>query len=188
MEGGVELMMDPIAWFLIKIDPLLIAPYRWFVNPLCGWWVGTFFLALWAGVLSELTLAAAYRANRGQIARNWQHTRYYHSQSFKAKQAGDEKAYTGINRLANEAFGKSFFLFAAMGMGSLWPAFFAAAWLNKRFGDIVFELPLWPGGVELNFLAPFVVLYIAARMIIGRLKRYLPLLKPASIDLEHKTP
>lgn len=33
-----------------------------------------------------------------------------------------------MNKLANEAFGRGFFLKAAMGMASLWPAFLAAAW------------------------------------------------------------
>jgi len=42
-----------------------------------------------------------------------------------------------INRLANESFGRSFFLSAAMGMGALWPLFFAAGWLDLRYkGEI----------------------------------------------------
>ena len=116
--------MEPITWLLTKIDPVLIYPYRWFENPMLGWWMGTFILALWASLLGELTLAAAYRLNRSHIARNLDRTSYFHLQSLKAKQAGDEKAYKGINKLANEEFGKSFFLFMAMGMASLWPAFF----------------------------------------------------------------
>ena len=124
--------MDAIARVLHKIDPVLIAPYRFFDDPMLGWWVGTFVLALWAAFLGELTLAVAYRVNRGPIARTSERTLYYHEQSLKAKQAKDEGAYKKINRLANEAYGKTFFLFIAMGMGSLWPAFFAAAWLNER--------------------------------------------------------
>jgi hypothetical protein len=172
--------MEQIAWFLVKIDPVLIYPYRWFENPMIGWWVGTFILALWASLLGELTLAVAYRINRSHIARNLDQTSYYHVQSLKAKQAGDEKAYKGINKLANEEFGKSFFLFMAMGMASLWPAFFAAAWLSRRFGDIVFTLPNWLGAIELNFIAPFIVLYIAARMIFSRLKPFIPFINQVS--------
>jgi hypothetical protein len=172
--------MEQIAWLLTQIDPVLIYPYRWFEHPMLGWWVGTFILALWASLLGELTLAVAYRLNRKYIARNLDQTSYYHLQSLKAKQAGDEKAYKGINKLANEEFGKSFFLFMAMGMASLWPAFFAAAWLNKRFGDIVFVMPKWAGGLELSFIAPFIILYIVARMIFSRLKPYLPFLNQVS--------
>jgi hypothetical protein len=171
--------MESIHWLLVKIDPLLISPYRWFENPLLGWWVGTFLLALWASLLGELTLAVAYRINRNHISKKWDQTLYYHLQSLKAKKAGDEKAYKGINKLANEEFGKSFFLFMAMGMASLWPAFFAAAWLNKRFGDIVFAFPKWAGGLELNFIAPFIILYIAARIIFTKLRPHLPFLSQA---------
>jgi hypothetical protein len=160
------------------IDPLLIAPYRWFTDPMLGWWVGTFVLALWATILGELTLAVAYRANRKYIAKNFEKTSYFHLQSLKAKQAGDEKAYKGINKLANEEFGKSFFLFMAMGMASLWPAFFAAAWLSERFAEIRFVLPKWAGGLELNFIAPFIILYVLARFAFSRIKPYVPFLKP----------
>ena len=168
--------MDAINWFLNTIDPVLISPYRWFENPMLGWWVGTFVLAFWATLLGELTLAVAYHINRSHIAKNWEQTEFYHQRSLNAKAAGDEAAYKGINKLANEAFGKSFFLFMAMGMASLWPAFFAAAWLNLRFADIVFTLPRWAGGFELNFIAPFIILYIAARILFARLKPYLPFL------------
>ena len=172
--------MEQITWFLTKIDPVLIYPYRLFENPMLGWWVGTFILALWASLFGELTLAVAYRINRRHIAKKLDQTTYYHLQSLKAKQAGDEEAYKGINKLANEEFGKSFFLFMAMGMASLWPAFFAAAWLNKRFGDIVFAMPKWAGGVELNFIAPFIILYIVARIIFSKLKPHIPLLNQVS--------
>jgi hypothetical protein len=163
--------MDPIKWLLTAIDPVLIAPYRLFENPMLGWWIGTAVLAFWAVVIGELTLAVAYFVNRRAVAENHERTLYYHEQSLKAKGAGDEKAYKGINDLANDAFGKSFFLLAAMGMASVWPAFFAAAWLDMRFGEIVLHLPEWAGGWELSFLAPFIILYIAIRVGYGRLKR-----------------
>ncbi|HHP7235219.1 MAG TPA: hypothetical protein ACFCUC_11365 [Desulfobacterales bacterium] len=170
--------MDPITPFLKTIDPILIAPYRLFENPLIGWWVGTLVLAFWAVLIGELTLAVVFRINRRPVDEYSKQTLYYHEQSLKAKQAGDEEAYKGINKLANEAYGKSFFLFIAMGMASLWPAFFAAAWLNLRFGDIEFALPDWAGGFELNFIAPFVIVYILVRVMFSRIKRHIPFLKP----------
>jgi hypothetical protein len=103
---------------------------------------------------------------------------YYHEQSMKAKQAGDEKAFKGINKLANEAYGKSFFLLMAMGMAALWPAFFAVAWLEKRFGNIGFMMPDWAGGVELSFTAPFILIYILLRVAWAKSKKkILPTLK-----------
>jgi hypothetical protein len=170
--------MDPIAPFLRPLDPFLIAPFRFFDDPILGWWLGTLVLAFWAVLIGELTVAAVFRINRTPVAKQWEETSYYHEQSLKAKQAGDEAAYKKINKLANEAYGKSFFLFIAMGMASLWPAFFAASWLNMRFGEIAIFLPKWMGGVELSFLAPFVLLYLAVRIIFSRVKRFIPFLKP----------
>ncbi|MGD9135465.1 MAG: hypothetical protein PVH42_01855 [Desulfobacterales bacterium] len=169
--------MDTITWLLNTIDPVLISPYRWFENPLLGWWLGTFILAGWSALIGELTLAVAYHINRRHVAKNWEQTHYYHDQSLKAKAAGDDVAYKGINKLANEAYGKSFFLSMAMGMASLWPAFFAVAWLNRRFSEIVFVLPKWAGGLEVNFIAPFIILYIAVRLLFAKLKPYLPIPK-----------
>ena len=163
--------MDPVALIISYIDPFLIAPYRWFENPDVSWCMGTFCLAFWAGIIGELTLAVAYRLNRHQVNQNDDQTLYYHQNSLAAKKAGDEAAYKGINDLANEAFGKAFFLLAAMGMASLWPAFFAAAWLDLRFGELSFTLPQWAGGLQLNIIAPFIVFYILARVLISKVKR-----------------
>lgn len=171
--------MNPVEKLMASIDPILIAPYRMFEDPMLGWWFGTTVLAFWAVLVGELTLAVVYRINRKPMAANWNKTMYYHEQSLKAKQAGDEDAYKGINKLANEAYGKSFFLFIAMGMATLWPAFFAAAWLNLRFADFLFKLPSWAGGLELNFVAPFVVLYIALRILFSKIKHFIPFLNLA---------
>jgi hypothetical protein len=162
--------MDPIAPFLSLIDPVLIAPYRIFENPLIGWWAGTFVLAFWSVLIGELTLIGVHRINRKPAVEYAEQTHYFHEQSLKAKQAGDEQAYRGINKLATEAYGKTFFLFVAMGMASLWPAFFAAAWLTTRFGDIVFTLPKWAGGLELSHIAPFIVCYICVRLAFSKIK------------------
>ena len=163
--------MDAIQLILNTIDPVLIFPYRLFDNPMTGWWVGTFFLAIWSVLIGEISMAFAGRVNRKAVSSNLDETMYYHEQSMKAKEAGDEKAYQGINKLANEAYGKSFFLLMAMGMAALWPAFFAAAWLDRRFGDFSFPLPGWVGGFDLSFLAPFIVFYIVQRMIWNKNKK-----------------
>ena len=156
--------MDSIQNILNFIDPVLIYPYRLFDNPMVGWWVGTFCLAAWAVLIGEITMAIANRVNKATISSNLADTMYYHEQSMKAKQAGDDEAYKGINKLANESYGKSFFLLMAMGMAALWPAFFAAAWLDERFGGIKFTMPVWAGGLELSFVAPFILVYIFLRV------------------------
>ncbi|MDZ7665678.1 MAG: hypothetical protein U5K27_10200 [Desulfotignum sp.] len=84
--------MDAIQPLLNFIDPVLIYPYRLFDNPMTGWWVGTFCLAAWAVLIGEITMAIAGRINRSAVSTNLDDTMYYHEQSMKAKQAGDEKA------------------------------------------------------------------------------------------------
>lgn len=163
--------MDLISFLINLIDPFLIEPYRWFQNPMMGWYFGTFIVAIWTVIMGDITLAIAYRLNSSYVKKVLEKTDYYHEQSLKAKSAGDEDSYKKINRLANEEFGRSFFLLLAMGMGSLWPAFFAVAWLNERFGHIIFfQLPEWMGGYGINFIGPFVCLYIIARFFISKVK------------------
>ena len=165
-----------IDWFLYRADHFLIAPYRWVDHALLGWWLGTFILALWAAVIGELTLALAFRINRIAVKERLDETSMYHERSINALKSGDKPSYKAINRLANEAFGKSFFLMMAMGMSSLWPLFLAAAWLQKRFGDIRFSFPFVDSG--LNFVPYFLVCYILARIFVGQVKKRLGVGQP----------
>ena len=158
--------LDSIIHF---IDPFLIAPYRWTCTPFWGWWIGTFILSCWAAILGELTLAVAYRVNRTEVKERLGETSLYQQRSLNALKSGDKKAYKSINRLANEAYGKSFFLMTAMGMSSLWPAFFAAAWLQKRFGDLRFPFPAMDEGI--NFVPYFIICYVLARITVGYFKK-----------------
>lgn len=170
-------------WLLLQIDPVLIRPYRWFDGPMLSWWLGTFFVALWAAVIGQVTMALVNRVNRDVVKEQMDETSMYQERSMNALKSGDKKAYKQINKLANEAFGKSFFTLAAMGMASLWPVFFAAAWLEKRFGEFVFTLPAWAGGVEFSFLAPFIILYIAVSFLLYKAKPYISLFRPPGRDL-----
>ncbi|MBN2126621.1 MAG: hypothetical protein JW821_20140 [Deltaproteobacteria bacterium] len=161
--------MSYIEWAIYHVDPILIAPYRWLDYPIPAWWLGTFVLGLWAALLGELTLAVAYRVNRTAVKERMDETSMYHQRSVNALKSGDKKSYKAINKLANEAFGKSFFLLMAMGMASLWPAFLAAAWLQERFGDIRFSFPYVKDG--LNFVPSFLICYVLARIIMKQLKK-----------------
>lgn len=161
--------MQYIDWLILTMDPFLIAPYRWIDNSLVGWWVGTFILAFWASLLGEFTLALAYKINHNTVTDRLEKTSSFHHRSFNALKSGDKKAYKAINRLANEEFGKSFFLLVAMGMSSLWPAFLAAAWLQERFGEIRFAFPFVKDG--LNFVPYFIICYILARLVLIQIKR-----------------
>lgn len=161
--------MDYLKSILSAVDFLLIIPYRWIDDPILGWWLGTFILGIWASILGELTLAAGYRINRSAVSQRLDETSYYQERSLNALKSGDKRSYKAINQLANDAFGRSFFLLMAMGMSSLWPAFLAGAWLQSRFGDLRFFFPFFNDG--LNFVPFFIICYILARFLVSGVKK-----------------
>jgi hypothetical protein len=174
--------MDVLPGLFQAVDSLLIAPYRWPGHPVIGWWLGTSILAIWTALLGRLTIALVFRVNRRYIEETVQEMDQRHHQSINALKSGDRSAYKGINKLANEAFGKSFFSLAALSMARLWPAPFALAWMQYRFLDVEFPIPFT--GYSVGYIAPFIVLYIVAYQIVKQLKRRLPFfrLKKAILD------
>jgi len=164
--------MDFVSGLIEAIDSLLIAPYRWPKNPVIGWWIGTFILAVWTSLLGKLTIALVFRANRSHIKETVQEMSRRHSQSMNALRAGDRAAYKAINKLANEAFGKSFFLQVAMASASLWPLPLALAWLQMRFSSVDFPLPvnLPLIGKSVGYVFIFIPLYILVRILLSKFK------------------
>jgi hypothetical protein len=161
--------MDPLYQILAVVDPVLIAPYRWPGDPTAGWWLGTVLLCLWCTLLGEATMALVFRINHRFVRRAADDVSRLQDQSFKALEAGDKEAYQGINKLANDAHGKAFFLQIAMGASSLWPAFFGAAWLVHRFSGLEVGVPFTPWAVAP--LPAYVGLYVLERVAFSRLKR-----------------
>ncbi len=136
---------------------------------MAAWWAGTFVLALWAVALGHGTVYLARAINGSLLERSSFEAREFSNKSMDALRSGDKEAYKAINSLANDSFGKSFFQQVAVSAGSLWPAFLGAAWLEARFGEIRFAVPWTENG--LNFVPPYLICYIAARIIWGRAKR-----------------
>ena len=167
--------MDLIAWFVGKADLFLIAPYRWPENPVAGWWLGTSMLALWATILGEVTIALVSRVNRSHIREVAREMSERHDQSINALKAGDKDAYRAINKLAIEAYGRTFFLQLAMAASSLWPVPFALGWLQARFSEVTFLLPfkLPVVGERVTYPFIFIPLYVLARIVFGKIRRHL---------------
>lgn len=160
------------ARWLAWLDAGLIAPYRWLTDPVWGWWLGTLVLAGWATLLGGLTSGLARRVNRAHLAGLEREMQDRNSQAMAALAAGDKPAYKALNKEANDAFGKLFFLRAAMGAASLWPAFLAVAWLQPRFGELAIPLPLSPWGIG---CAPgFLICYLIVRLVIYYVKKKSP--------------
>ena len=153
------------------IDAILIAPYRWPADPVVGWWVGTVLLALWAVLAGEATLALAYRVNRFRVREVEREMMARHHQSINALKAGDKSAYKAINKLANDAFGESFFLppghglrrSVACGHG---PGMAAKPIFRSSFSPCLFGSPSW--GKDVGYAFIFIPLYILIRIVVGK--------------------
>lgn len=99
-----------------------------------------------------------------------------HNLSMKAIAAGDKAGYTGCNKLANEAFGRYFFAQFGEGAAALLPIPFALGWMQGRFEEVRFALPLeLPGiGDSVGYLLIFVLMYILTRILLRRVVLRLP--------------
>jgi hypothetical protein len=146
------------------LDPLLIAPYRALADPVLAWWLATLLLAGLSILLGELTLALGKRLNRAPLAEHAGEAKSMQEKSMAALKAGDKTAYKAMNKLANESFGHAFFQRAALGAASLWPAFLAAGWLQRRFAGVPIPLPLSGGEINLGWLQGFLVCYLGLRL------------------------
>lgn len=162
--------MDFVTGLINGVDQILIAPYRWPQNPVLGWWLGTFILALWTTLLGRMTMSLVMRMNLSHVKEGLAETSMRHNQSMNALKAGDKESYKAINQLANEAYGKTFFLQVAMAAATLWPIPLALGWLQLRFSEVRFPLPLdislMSNGVGYAFV--FIPLYILVRILTAK--------------------
>jgi hypothetical protein len=162
-------MLMEMPWFFVAIDPYLIWFYRLPGNAYAGFFLGTFVLAVICLVLGDITFALAARLQGKHLDNIAAETCKYQDLSLDAAKAGDKKSYHAANKLANDAFGKSFFSLIALSMARLWPVAFALDWMQYRFLGVGFPIPgtSW----SLSFIAAFIIIYILAYLLIKRLPR-----------------
>ncbi len=170
-------MSSTFTDILTVLDPLLIAPYRLTGNPVAGFFIGTFSLAMICVMIGELTLSLAIRFNRRHIDALKREIADREAMSMQAHAAGDRTGYKALNKQANDAWGRHFFTMAAYSAGMLWPIPFALAWMQTRFSAVAFALPdaltgLLGNAVGYPFF--FIPLYILARILFGRVRSRLP--------------
>ena len=136
-----------------------------------GWWLGTLILALWSTLSGRATMALVMRMNLRHVQDGLAETSLRHTQSMNALKAGDKESYKAINKLANEAYGKTFFLQVAMAAASIWPIPLALGWLNLRFSAVKFPLPLNIPvlGDSVGYAFIFIPLYILVRILVGKM-------------------
>ena len=158
-------------------DGVLISPYRLAPDPLIGFFIGTFCLAMWCVVIGELTLSVAIRFNRRHITALKGEIAEREALSMQAYAAGDREGYKALNKQANDAWGRHFFTMAAYSAGMLWPIPFALSWMQTRFAAVKFASPdalSWLLGNAVGYPFFFIPLYILARILFGRLRSRLP--------------
>ncbi len=144
----------------LSVDSFFIWSYRLSGYAPLDFFVGTFFLALVAVVIGEFSISFAFLLTRKSIQHVQDQMVNYQNLSIDALALGDKKSYKAANKLANDAFGKTFFMQIGLSSARVWPAFLAVAWMNTRFYEVDFEVPFIGGTI--GFLPIFILLYVAA--------------------------
>ena len=157
------------------LDPILITLYRLTGYPLVDYFLGTFLLALLTVLVGELTISVVFRINKAHLDKLNARVEKMQRLSSDALAEGDQAGYKACNKEGNDAFGQLFFNKFGLSAASLWPIFFALAWMQERFAEIGLPLP-WIGW-EINYFFFFLLCYILARIFFGRIKRKLPYFK-----------
>jgi hypothetical protein len=168
--------METVHAIYNGIDGFLISFYRMSDIPILGYYFGTTVLSLICVVVGQMTYCWAYRRNYRFFNSDNREMVRMHNLSIKALGAKNKGAYQSCNKQANEAFGKYFFAQVAIGISSLWPLPFALGWMQERFGDVNFSLPVSiPGlGSSVGFTFTFFPIYILTYLLFGKIKRYIP--------------
>jgi hypothetical protein len=171
--------MQPIY---VAIDPYVIWFFRMSGYTFVDFLIGTFVLAFIALIVGEFTISLAFLAARKRIDTTNAELTRYQNLSLNALRVADTDAYHASNKLANDAFGKSFFMQVALSAAFLWPIFFVLDWMQWRFSGVEFEFLFLERTV--GPVCVFIPLYAAVYLIFKRTKHRLPYFKKISDILD----
>jgi len=171
-----------MPWIFLKLDPYLIWLYRITGYAWADFFFGTLVLAFIAVIIGEFTISLLFLAMRNHIDRINAEVDKYYQLSIEALKAGDKETYRSVNKLGNDAFGKSFFLQLGLSAARLWPAFIPLAWMQPRFAEVEFPIPLT--SISLGYMGVFILLYIGAFLAFKRIKRRLPYFRRIQVILD----
>ena len=161
---------------IYHIDRMTVMMFRIIDNPVAGYLLGSFLLAFICVVIGQTTYGLAWKWNRRWLQRDNDSMINMHNLSLRALSFKDKSAYKACNKEANDAFGKYFFAQIAMGLASLWPVPFALAWMDMRFGAVIFKtlVPLPGIGDTVGYTASFIPMYILTYILFSQVKHRLP--------------
>jgi len=157
---------------VVIFDPYLIWLFRITGSAPIDFIIGTTTLVLVALILGKISNSFALVAGRRYLKELNDEVAKYQDLSIKALKAGDKPAYRAANKLANEAFGKSFFLGMAQSAAFFWPVGLVLTWMQYRFQNI--ELLHLPGtDLSIGFVGVFILMYIMIVLLVNLAKRQL---------------
>jgi len=164
------------------IDPYLIWFYRITGYSLVDFFIGTFLVAWIALLLGEMTISLSFLIVRRRIESVNKRMGKYQAMSMEALEVGDQQAYKAANKLANDAFGRSFFMQIALSAAFIWPIFFTLEWMGFRFSDVEFELLF--SNRSMGFTGVFIIMYALAYILFRQIKYKLPYFRNIKVILE----
>lgn len=173
MEGWIYALFE-------KVDPYLMLTFELSADPVIGFIIGSFLLAMVCAVVGEVTLSLAIRWNRRHIQSLKEEIRLRESLSIQAYEMGDRISYQALNQSANDAWGRHFFTMAAYSAGVLWPVPFALAWIQSHFAQVPFTMAFPLSlifGKTVGYAFIFIPIYILDRILFKYLHPWLPYFK-----------
>jgi hypothetical protein len=178
----MEILAALQQWF----DSAAIFFFRLPEIPILGYYLGCAVLSLVCVVMGQITIAIAFFWNKKFIDADNQEMVRMHNLSVRALLYKDKQAYKSCNKVANDAFGKVFFSQIALSISALWPVAFAAGWMQTRFQDVTFNLPiaLPVVGDHVGFMFTFLPIYILVYILFGQVKGRLPFFRTIVKRLE----
>ncbi|AGW12188.1 hypothetical protein [Megalodesulfovibrio gigas] len=164
--------MSSLADLNTFLDPGFIWAFRLMPDPHWGFVVGSVYVALCAIVVGDVAMSLAYRINRSAHLAQQREMKKHSDMSFEALVEKDKAAFKACNTLANDAFGRNFFLGATLFCASIWPLALALGWMDYRFGRVIDLSAPFLGQVRPEFW--FIPLYIVLRIAFAKIKYHLP--------------
>jgi hypothetical protein len=158
--------------FFLAVDPYLICFYRLTGYSFPDFLLGTFVLAFLTLLVGEFCISLVFLISRKKIAEVSEEVVRYQNLSVDAIAVGDNTAYHATNKLANDAFGRTFFMQIAFSAAFVWPIFIALTWMGYRFADVEFRLLFTDYTV--GYACVFIPLFIGTYLIFKRLRGRLP--------------
>ena len=152
-------------------DSLLISLYRLTGSPVWNYLLGTFLLALLSVAVGTGNPLPRLSCQSKHLEHLENRTEELNRLSSSAMEMGDNHHYRAVNKEASDSYGQLFFNRFGLSAASLWPAFFALAWMQERFAQIVIPVP-WLG-FSANYFVVFLISYLLAKIVFSQGKKIL---------------